>query len=291
MVGSARRTGGGARSPLERLLVPLDGSEAARRILSSPLLCAPETTVMLVRVLRAGFGGQGGSQLEDAIADLVKARRDLVRRGARVGFRILAGEPLAELQRFAWTFGPSLVCVSLDARTGWRRSRAIVEGLSGATSAPLLVARLGRTESLEIVRVLVPVDGNEAAAPQISLAAAVARRCGAQLVLCHVAEPAPPAEARADPAPVSVLRERLGLVGVSIEVVGVPDAEAIPEVAKAERAALLSVIVTDGRRRPPSAKIPLGRVFTRRLPCHVLVSGAGLPAKPAEPAHVVCGVD
>lgn len=293
---------------LERILVPLDGSEVARRIIThaSRLLCSPDTEVLLVRAVAPDCRVRPGDPpLDQVVAELEIARQELAARGARVGLRVLAGEPVVELQRFARTYEPSLVCLSFNGQTGLRGTRGrVAEGLLRCASAPLVVANpfeFERTEALRIHRVLLPFDGSEtSSAALLPLAAAVASRYGAELMLLHVAElpgqRAPTTSLSLDPleepALLEAYRVRFSLTGVRLRVVLGSAAEAILDVAKHEQAGLLAIATHSAPRGATSPFGTVSEAVIRRCPCPLLVMRTGVHADPPAGApHVLCAID
>lgn len=292
---------------LERVLVPLDGSEVAQRILThvSRLLCSPDTEVLLVRVVAPdGRVRPGDPPLDQAVAELETARQELAARGSKVGLRVLAGEPVVELQRLARTYEPSLVCLSFNGRTGLRGTRGrVAEGLLRCASAPLLVANpfeFERTEALRIRHVLFPFDGSETSAALLPLAAAVASRYGAKLMVLHVVElpgqRAPTTSLSLDPleesALLEVYRVRFGLTGVRLRVVLGSAADAILEVAKHEQIDLLAIATHSAPRGSTSPFGTVSDAVIRQCPCPLLVMRTGVHADPPAGApHVLCAID
>jgi nucleotide-binding universal stress UspA family protein len=178
----------------KRLLVPLDGSTLADRILlaAEPLIVQDDTEVTLLRVVTDGDVDKARSHLE--------ARRDeLSRRGARrVRVEAVPGtDPAEAILAFAKEYGPSLIVTSTHGRSSslrWTRG-SVAERLLERSEHPLFLASpvslnaSAVTRPLPMRRILVPLDASRWGERILPLVANVARAYGSEIVLLHVLEP------------------------------------------------------------------------------------------------------
>ena len=120
--------------PPERVLVPLDGSGHAERILPHARRMIPSTgTVVLAEVLRPGAAAAGTA--------LDEPRRLLLAEGQRVESRVAEGDPAEEIIRLASDV--DLVALSTHGRTGVERwwYGSVAEQVLRSCPRPLLVLR------------------------------------------------------------------------------------------------------------------------------------------------------
>lgn len=193
----------GRRPPtaFSRLLVPLDGSRASERALqyAGALGRAWGAEIELLRVLCPGRAGgltrdcvEWRLQRAEAKAYLEERARD-VGDGLEVRPHVIEGRPAEEIVGFARERGVDLVVLSTHGQGGAEFqlggvARKVVDGIGLSV---LLVRSEGRdagapTESLQLRRVVVPVDCSPVSDSAVALGATVARSQGAELELVHV---------------------------------------------------------------------------------------------------------
>jgi len=173
---------------LKEILVPLDGSELAERVLTltSTLLVQEDTEVTLLRVLAP----DEAPERQAAVARLEKWRDTLSRQGGRVRCEVVEGEDAAEeILHYAAENGPSLIVLATHGKTGsprWLRG-SVAERVLRRTEHPiLLVNPIGsEVKPCAFRRILVPLDGTENSAKVLPLVQNIARVAGSEVVLLH----------------------------------------------------------------------------------------------------------
>ena len=184
---------------LEKVLVPLDGSELSDRIVPQlrRLLVAKDVAVTLAQVVpdKAAHDPSGGAALVDAARDhLARIAAPLVAAGANVSSEVVLGaEPAARILELAIERQPSLLVLATHGRSGivrWIRG-SVAERLLRSSPFPLLLANphaLARTEELPIRKILVPLDGSARSAQVLPLVAELARLYGSEVTLFYTVE-------------------------------------------------------------------------------------------------------
>lgn len=186
---------------LKRILVPLDGSELAERILVfvRGLLVHQDAEVTLLHVLKrlpgADYRDTGSLSAEDAKVHLERLQRQWSEEGARVRIAFMTGEPCDEILKFADALQPSLVAMSTHGRTGLSRmlrGSVAEEFLRRSPFTTLLcnphaLPQRGRPEALQFRRILVPTDGSEFSLSVVPAVEEFARMFGAEVILLYVA--------------------------------------------------------------------------------------------------------
>ncbi|HZU96409.1 MAG TPA: universal stress protein, partial [Planctomycetota bacterium] len=158
---------------LARILVPLDGSELADRILEQVrrLLLRRDGAVTLLRVLSPlalEREKRPGEPMELARVQLERLAQALRAQGAQVTCEVAVGEPADRIHAFELEHRPSLIAMATHGRTGlarWTRG-SVAERLLRVSRAPLLLANpfCAEKEELRFRRILVPLDGSERSA-------------------------------------------------------------------------------------------------------------------------------
>jgi nucleotide-binding universal stress UspA family protein len=187
---------------LQKILVPLDGSELADRILAyvRRLLLCQDAEITLLHVLRRlpppDYRDCGDLNAEEAKAHLERLQRGLAEQGARVRVAFMTGEPSEEILKFAEALRPTLLAMSTHGRTGLKRvlRGSVAEEVLRRSSFPLLLCnphalplRGARIEELRFERILVPVDGSAASWEVFPVVEELGRQFGAEVVLLYVA--------------------------------------------------------------------------------------------------------
>ncbi len=182
---------------LSKILVPLDGSELADRILVHVrrLLAREDAEVLLLHVLPEPSPDEGerarAARLEEVSSRLESQRRKLEESGARARYDLMTGDPATQILAFAETWGPSLIAMSTHGRTGlerWTRG-STAERVLRRSPFPLLLAnpRALRAGEGRFRRILVPLDGTDTTARILPLAEQVALRYESEVILLHAA--------------------------------------------------------------------------------------------------------
>jgi nucleotide-binding universal stress UspA family protein len=183
---------------LEKILVPLDGSELSDRIITQlkRLLVRADARVELVRVLpeEKARDPKSGAALVDVARDhLEKIAAPLEAGGAQVTCEVLVGEPAERILAFARESKPSVVALATHGRSGiarWIRG-STAERILRASSVPLFLANphgLGEPAELRMRKILVPLDGSQRSAQILPLVREIARLYESQVTLFYAIE-------------------------------------------------------------------------------------------------------
>jgi len=290
---------------LEKILVPVDGSELSSRILPHvrSLVHGDSREVVIATVVPSSEVPQvpmGGKPALDLALDVLeKAKTTLSAWGIAAKTRLVVGDPATRILELADEIRPSLIAMSTHGRSGVRRfvRGSVAERVLRSSPFPVFLVNPHdrRTGERAIKRILVPLDLSDLSAEIVPLAAAVAREHGAQLVLLHsldvVISPDPvimvsPTVSREDAtAKLEKLAERAEGVPTRVRVaLGAPSIN-ILEVAREEDADLVAM-TTHGRSG--FSRWAFGSVaeqVLRNCPCPLLVmrtAGRDLEAPLAE---------
>jgi nucleotide-binding universal stress UspA family protein len=194
---------------LERVLLPLDGSENAERVLpyARRLLLNRPAEIVVLRVTDAA------SPNLSVMAPALEA--DAERYARRMAFQwthegrsaqalVRAGGAAATILRAARELDVSLIVLSTHGRTGLRRllMGSVAETVLRSSPAPVFLIRSfppplngpsrGRIESTPIHNVLVPLDGSDHSRRVLPLVLDLARPLDARVTLLYVNEPPGP---------------------------------------------------------------------------------------------------
>ncbi len=245
---------------LKRILVPVDGSDLAERILfeTRGLLTGNGSQVVLLTVLppRTPLARE-----VDPRGWLDALHHRLVGEGIRAEVELSIGDPAEEILRCADRLDPSLIAMSTHGRSGigrWARG-SVAERVLRRSRHPLLLANprsLGTTiEGMDrpFRRILLPLDGSELSASIVPLVVEVARVYESEVFAIH-AIPAMPSKTPApyvEPHPsVEEVERFLEPMLVPFEEAGIRNrlmvryerpAEAILEVARSEHVDLVAM--------------------------------------------------
>jgi len=182
---------------LERILVPLDGSQLSSRILK-PVLRLAERTKAEVRAIRVLDGYEADQAMlrgEDpygiAAAELARDLEPLEGSGIKIGYDSYVGDPASRILDDAETYRASLIAMATHGRSGvdrWIRG-SVAERVLRRSPVPVFLANPRAIDGgLAVRKILVPLDGSETAARALPVAVAFARVFGAELVLLTVVE-------------------------------------------------------------------------------------------------------
>jgi nucleotide-binding universal stress UspA family protein len=180
---------------LEKILVPLDGSDLSARMLAPVARLARETgaNVRAVRVLDGFAADQAMLRGDDphaaAAAELERALAPLEKAGIHTNFDTYVGDAAARILDDIDTHKPSLVAMATHGRSGadeWVRG-SVAERVLRRSPVPVFLANPRSMEKeISIESILVPLDGSEMSAAVLPLVADFARVHRAKVTLLHV---------------------------------------------------------------------------------------------------------
>ena len=183
-----------------RILVPLDGSEAAEAVIyqAERLLCGRKGDVLLFHAWDPDAPAFESPEAADAY--LKRMQDQLLQAGAHGVRRIIRTGPIARsLPETLASEKVSLVALASHGRETSRHEPVadVVEEVLKASSVPLFVARSFRPgsagdpvpsecEAPSIGRILVPLDGSSACEAVMPYARELGRLLGARIIILHV---------------------------------------------------------------------------------------------------------
>lgn len=242
----------------KRILVPLDGSALADRIVEQVkrLLVRKDHEVVLLSVVEpeADLAARE-EKLQDARDHAEGIRDALVDRGAVASVRVTTGDPVEEIIAAAEKLQPELVAMATHGRSGLTRfvRGSVAEQVIRGCPAPVLVANpraldaMGEGVELRFRRILVPVDGSDVSLGILPLVEDLARLYESEVLLLRVEWTVPvaaapyPAEVAALRPPKEVeasiepVRRRLEQAGIRARAVAAYGPEALEILDAAER--------------------------------------------------------
>jgi nucleotide-binding universal stress UspA family protein len=196
--------------PRERILVPLDGSARAERILPvvKNLACRLHASTVLLRVLpqeasgsdeRAAFG-----YLDSVVAE-IQGSANADGRGTPISCQVVRGNPAQEIQGVVEACQISLIALSTHGRSGLSRwlMGSVAETIVRTVTVPVLVfnermfnaqgsdGRTIRHQGIGGGPVLVPLDGSPLAEIVLPIASRFASALGTRVHLTEVLSPVP----------------------------------------------------------------------------------------------------
>lgn len=194
---------------LGRVLLPLDGSARAERILPyfRQLWRTEETEIILLTVVQSLGLTEGylvndpEGFMEPAQRYVEEMKRELTASGLRVRSVVEQGFPVQSILEVAQREKVSLIGMTSHGRTGLPRwlYGSVAEGVLRESQVPLLVVRSlesglqGTSERGDappsLGSVLVPVDGSALASRVLPLVVDLVRRHDCKVSLIHVVEP------------------------------------------------------------------------------------------------------
>lgn len=183
---------------IDRILVPLDGSETAGRITRrlDALLRLEDPQTTLLHVVDPEEPNLG-TNVEDAEHVLSGFAAVLQAEGIACDIRVETGPAPETIAAVAESTGASLVAMSTHGRSGVARflKGSVAEKVARICPAPLLVDRSFDDDGkplearpLKLRRILVPYDGSETALRVVPLTASLAMSLGAEVELIQVTE-------------------------------------------------------------------------------------------------------
>lgn len=251
---------------LRTILVPLDGSELSQTVLGplrrllSPRVAPPgsgrQTSLVLLHVV-VGLHGAGEVEFSGAQRWLERTRQQLEAQGLAASVRLARGDPVEQIVASAAALGADLVAMATHGRTGAARlvRGSVAEGVLRRCATPLLlvnphiVATASASSPLE--RLLLAHDGSGASGQIGGIAALLARRAGAEVILARIADPVDEGSPEASRAHRGSLERAALALGEGIEARGAlafgrSPAEALLDMAARERVELIAM-TTHGR--------------------------------------------
>ena len=192
------------RNPMiERVLVPLDGSREAEMALGHGVAIATglEAPVFLLRVVESQgaltdptVSGVDWRLLKlEAAAYLQEISGRLKGEGVEAATEVVEGKVADEILRFVLKRGLDLVVLAAHGQGGaidFPFGGTVFKILSSAAASILIVRppikNLDSPAEIAYRRILVPVDGSPSSEWAVCLAAGIARKVGAELLVLHV---------------------------------------------------------------------------------------------------------
>lgn len=185
---------------LERILIPMDGSEVAESVLrrSKLLLKRPGTEVLLLRTTgmmpSASFDSSSLQATLHAEAEtyLERLKRRLEAEGVRVRTLVRDGLAADLILGTASREGVTLILMSTHGRTGLSRwvFGSVAEKVLRASDTPVLVARAFGPEAPVYPprKIVVPVDDSECSMEVLSAVETLAKAAGSRVAVLNVME-------------------------------------------------------------------------------------------------------
>jgi nucleotide-binding universal stress UspA family protein len=186
---------------LRRILVPLDGSALAARVLTAAhgLLLRSGAEVLLATVVPPhddASACRDDARLRDAAEhDLDQHKQALGSLGIHVEARVVSGDPARAILQLAQERRADLLALSTHGRSGmarWLRG-SVADRLIRTSPVPLFVANpfalpAHDDRELSLRKILVALDGSERSAAVLPLVAEIARIYEAEVVLFSAPE-------------------------------------------------------------------------------------------------------
>jgi nucleotide-binding universal stress UspA family protein len=190
---------------IQRILVPLDGSQAAESVLPyvERIAGATKARVLLLAAVDRprDWGDETGGDLKGERHEAGSYLRRLQARltsgtSSDVECEVVSSEPAAAILDTSERQHPDLIAMTTHGRSGVTRwvLGSVAGKLLHATHTPLLLVRPSaegeQAGAPDLTKILVPLDGSELAASVLPFAADLAKSLGASVVLFHsVIEP------------------------------------------------------------------------------------------------------
>lgn len=222
----------------QKILIPLDGSRLAARILHAlkRLLdgAAPEVTLLRVVEPHSATEHDRAPAAEVAMRAQLEQLQETLGSHVRSRIQIARGDPATEINTFARETGQELVAMATHGRTGvqrWVRG-SVAEEVLRSCEVPLLLCNptaLAEPEDRGFQRIVVPLDGSERALQVLPVVERVIGGRPTEVTLLRVEPlvltevPSPAVEGMVwDPGPLEASlaapRERLAAAGATVKV-------------------------------------------------------------------------
>ncbi len=175
---------------LTRLLLPIDGSEASMQALPYAEVI-PSHGVRLIRVLPGGLSPKHRIDLaESAETQLREASAVFEQQGRTVELLVLDGEPAEEI--LVQTEDADLTIMTTRGYGPGRRFvyGSVADDVARRSATPVLLVRGGERPIpvVPVSRIVVPLDGSEAAEQALPLAGDLATTIGVPVLLTRVVD-------------------------------------------------------------------------------------------------------
>jgi nucleotide-binding universal stress UspA family protein len=276
-----------------KILIPLDGSRLAARILHAleRLLGGAATEVTLLRVVDPHSPAEHdrAPAAEVAIRAQLQQLQETLGSQVRSRVQLARGDPAHEITTYARETGQDLVAMATHGRTGvqrWVRG-SVAERVLRTCQVPLLLCNPTALEPKLVehqpfTRLLVPLDGSERALQVLPVVERLARGRAPHVTLLRVEPlvltevPSPAVEGLVwDPGPLeqslAAPRDRLAAAGATVDV-RVTYGVVAAEILQAARGADLLAMTTHGRTGLPRWWFgSVAEQVLRHAPCPVLV--------------------
>jgi nucleotide-binding universal stress UspA family protein len=180
-----------------RIMVPLDGSDAAEIVLPYAEEFAAKLGSETILVNVSEFTSATSDRLYHAYLDQVKERltshitEKLGKTDARVSTRFLTGKPANEILRHAIDAHIDLIIIASRSSGGgpWALGTVAAKVLR-ATDIPALLVKTPALKRQKLIRrVLVPLDGSKLGESAVPHVEALAGALGAEVILLHIVDP------------------------------------------------------------------------------------------------------
>jgi nucleotide-binding universal stress UspA family protein len=198
-------TTGRSERMFSRVLLPLDGSETAERVLPQlrRLLSPPGSEIVVFRALDADVpdvAAMAPAARADAERYVRKITFQLIQEGRRARSIVREGGGASAILEAARTEKADLIALTTHGRSGLSRLLlgSVAESVVRGSPAPVFLVRSfppalgapsrGRLESTPIHHVLVPLDGGEMSRRVVPFVQAVVRPLDARVTLLYVHE-------------------------------------------------------------------------------------------------------
>lgn len=298
-----------------RLLIPLDGSPTAGRILYYvEHWFAPQDVVLeLVRVVppyRHSLASTDtltpvavAHQYEEAQSYLQQVAGELREKGYTVNVHILEGAPALAIKSAADRLEVDAIAMTTHGRTGLARvlMGSVAEDLVRHAHVPIFLVRMQpeMERHANIRRILVPLDGSDLAERELPYAVALAKQFGATILLLEVVEHHPERELDILPhhegeeheASLGVAKmylerhvEALRAQGMAVDLL-LKMGKPAPEIVKVAYEHEIDLIVMSTHGYTGFSQLILGSVtreVLRTAPCPLLVLPPKLNATPSD---------
>jgi nucleotide-binding universal stress UspA family protein len=192
-----------------RVLLPLDGSDTAERVLPQlrRLLTYPSAEILVFRAIDAAFpdvAAMAPAEQAEAERYVRRISFQLIQEGRRARPLVREGSGPAGILRVAQEEDVDLIALSTHGRTGLSRLvlGSVAESVLRGASVPAFLVRSfpsalgapsrGRLETMPLHNVLVPLDGGDISQRVVPFVRDLVRPLDARVTLLYVNEPPGP---------------------------------------------------------------------------------------------------
>lgn len=184
-----------------RILIPLDCSASAERVLAYLHWVAPPASaeLILVGVVEAWRYSYGMPDYR--LADMLTSVRgstqeyleyqvaQLGEEGYAVSYKVAEGDPAEVILEYAKELNVEMIAMTTHGRSGFVRWAlgSVAERVLHAAPVPVFLVRDFSPQPVkQTLRILVPLDGSKLSEQALQCAVDVAQRCHAEILLLHV---------------------------------------------------------------------------------------------------------